>query len=189
MASTDTWARVEISRATMLARRLPPRPDVPGPARPSKVGFVAVAMGMALVVGTRLPGELGVRCTAMAVAFVALVAQALPFLLVGAAIAALLQGRLGARLLASAARRPRLAALLAPLSGAALPLCDCGLVPLARQVQRGVGRGSVVNGFVAGAPLTNPIVIVSTVLAFPRSPGMVFGRLRVGVAVALPVPY
>jgi uncharacterized membrane protein YraQ (UPF0718 family) len=42
-----------------------------------------------------------------------------------------------------------------------------------------------VNGFVAGAPLTNPIVVVSTFLAFPGAPGMVVGRVAVGLAVAM----
>ena len=181
----QTWARVEISPGEVLARRVPPRPDAPKPERRSLAPFVAAGLGGLLVVGTRLPGSVGVRCTTMAVAFVALVAQALPFLLIGAAVGSLFQGRLGARLLHAARRRPRVAAMLAPLAGAALPLCDCGLVPLARQVRRGTRRGAVVNGFVAGAPLTNPIVIVTTILAFPGAPGMVVGRVVVGLAVAM----
>jgi len=49
---------------------------------------------------------------------------------------------------------------------------------------RGRGLGQAVNGFLAGAPLTNPIVIITTVLAFPHSPGMVAGRVGCGFAIA-----
>jgi uncharacterized membrane protein YraQ (UPF0718 family) len=110
--------------------------------------------------------------------------QALPFLLIGAAVAASLRGKVANRVLEAARRRPRLAAALAPLIGAGLPLCDCGLVPVARALRDRLGA-TAVNGFVAGAPLTNPIVIVSTLLAFPGQPGMLWGRLGVGLAVAM----
>jgi hypothetical protein len=142
---------------------------------------------LALLVAPRLPGSIGIRATAAEVAFVALVVQALPFLLAGAGVAALLHGPGGRRLMASAARHPRLAAALTPLSGVALPLCDCGLVPLARCLAQRGARGAVVNGFVAGAPLTNPIVILSTLVAFPGQPMMAVGRVGVGLAVAMVV--
>jgi hypothetical protein len=96
----------------------------------------------------------------------------------------MLRARPGARLLAAARRHPRLAAALAPLSGAALPLCDCGVVPIARELRSSGLRASIVNGFVAGAPLSNPIVVLSTLVAFPGRPGMVVGRVVVGLGVA-----
>jgi uncharacterized protein len=141
--------------------------------------------GVALVVLPRVPGEVGIKATGVALAFVSLVAESLPFLLAGAAIVALLQGRAGRRLFTAARRHPRLAAALAPLSGAALPVCDCGMVPLARKLNAAGARGGAVNGFVAGAPLTNPIVILSTIVAFGGQVGMVAGRVVVGVAVAM----
>lgn len=161
------------------------RPHTSLTRRRSRVGpYVAAAGCLLLIVMSRLPGEIGVRGTAVAVAFVSLVIQSLPFLLAGVLVVGLLRGRAGERLLSAASRRPRIAAALAPFSGVALPLCDCGLVPLARELN---ARGSrwAVAGFVAGAPLTNPIVIVSTLVAFPGSPGIVVGRVAVGVAVAM----
>jgi hypothetical protein len=91
----------------------------------------ACIAAVALVVLPRVPGPVGVRATPVAVAFVALVAEALPFLLLGAAIAALLEGRPGAAMARAAIRHPRLAV--------------------------------VVNGFAAGARLTNPVLILSTI--------------------------
>jgi uncharacterized membrane protein YraQ (UPF0718 family) len=87
--------------------------------------------------------------------------------------------------LVAARRHPVLSVVLAPFVGTALPLCDCGIVPVARRL-RGAG-GAALNAFVAGAPLTNPIVVISTVLAFPGQPGMVVGRFACGITVAFAV--
>jgi uncharacterized membrane protein YraQ (UPF0718 family) len=88
--------------------------------------------------------------------------------------------------MAAASRRPRLAAALAPLSGAALPLCDCGLLPIARELERRQA-GRAVGSFLAGAPLTNPIVVISTLLAFPGRPGVAVARVACGIAIAMSV--
>jgi len=143
-----------------------------------------VAATAVLIAWPRLPGEVGARGAAVDVGFVSLVAESLPFLVAGALIASLLRGGAVRRLVQAASRRPRLAAGLAPLSGLALPLCDCGIVPLARRLRDEDVAGPAVNSFVAGAPLLNPIVIVSTALAFPHSPRLVAGRMAVGLAVA-----
>jgi hypothetical protein len=140
---------------------------------------------LVLVVGSRLPGPVGARIATVAVAFVSLVAEAMPFLLAGAVLATLARGPLVGRLAAASTRYPRLTAGLAPLTGAVLPLCDCGLVPVARRLRADRGSAALVNGFVAGAPLTNPIVILSTLMAFPGQPQMVVGRIVLGVAVAI----
>jgi uncharacterized membrane protein YraQ (UPF0718 family) len=148
------------------------------------VGGAALAAAV-LVAGPRLPGAIGIRTTQISVTFVSLVAESLPFLLAGALLSTFLRGRPGRALLRSAARYPRASAALAPLSGAALPLCDCGVLPLARELRDGGARPGVVNGVIAGAPRTNPIVIVSTLIAFPGRPAMVVGRVVLGVLVAM----
>jgi len=124
--------------------------------------------------------------TGAALSFVSLVAESLPFLLAGALLSAVLTTGAGRRLLGAARRRPRLAAALAPLTGAVLPLCDCGLLPLARRL-RDAGSPRAVGPFLAGAPLTNPIVVISTLLAFPGRPGMAVGRVLGGLALAAAV--
>lgn len=141
--------------------------------------------GAAIALGPLLPGALGVRAGAINLTFVALVLEAMPFLLVGALVASLLERRSGLWLLAGARRFPRLAAAVSPLAGIGLPLCDCGLVPLARRLERAGVGSPVINGFVGGAPLTNPIVIVSTLVAFPGRPEMAWARVGAGVAVGL----
>ena len=138
-----------------------------------------------LLVGPRLPKPVGPRLASAAVAFVSLCIESLPFLLAGAAIAWVLRRRGAAPLVRAARRSPALAVVLAPFMGAALPLCDCGVVPLARELRDAGVPGRVVTAFAAGAPLTNPIVIASTALAFGGSATMVVGRVAVGIGVAL----
>ena len=144
------------------------------------VGVAAAALVLRLLAGA-YP-----RVVAAELAFVSLFAESLPFLLVGSLLSNVLRSRAGQRILTAAAARPRLAGALAPFAGLGLPLCDCGLLPLARTLRsRGLTRA--MNGFLAGAPLTNPIVIVTTVLAFPHTPGMVASRVGCGFVVAAAV--
>jgi uncharacterized protein len=159
------------ARPTAARRRSVPPPSL------AVTGVAVVAVILRLLAGA-FP-----RVVSAELAFVSLFVESLPFLLVGALLSNVLRTRRGQEILTAAARRPRLAGALAPFAGLGLPLCDCGLLPLAREM-RGRGLGRAVNGFLAGAPLTNPIVIVTTFLAFPHSPGMVVARVGCGFAIA-----
>jgi uncharacterized membrane protein YraQ (UPF0718 family) len=164
----------------------PPR-SAPAERRSRSVGQMALWSGLlTAVLGARFGAVASPRVAGAELAFVSLFAESLPFLLVGAALSTLLTGRAGARVLTSAARRPRLAAALAPLAGGFLPLCDCGLLPLAREMGR-QGAGRSVGAFLAGAPLTNPIVVISTLLAFPGRPGVAVARVGCGLVMAMAV--
>jgi uncharacterized membrane protein YraQ (UPF0718 family) len=164
--------------------------DALAPARSSatrdhpvdRLPAVVVGVAVAALVLRLLAGAYP-RVVAAELAFVSLFAESLPFLLVGALLSNVLRSGPGQRILTAATNRPRLAGALAPFAGLALPLCDCGLLPMARTLHsRGLTRA--MNGFLAGAPLTNPIVIVTTVLAFPHTPGMVASRVGCGFVVA-----
>jgi uncharacterized protein len=120
--------------------------------------------------------------------FVAITVQAIPFLVLGvavsASIAAFVSPALIARLLP---RRPVLAVPAAAAAGAALPGCECGSVPVAaRLVSIGVTPAAAF-AFLLSAPAINPIVLVSTAVAFPGRPAMVVGRLLAGLAASVVV--
>jgi uncharacterized protein len=146
----------------------------------------AVVALLALAIAARAGGVASGRVAGAELTFVSLVAESLPFLLVGAVLSALLSRPAATRLLTGAGRHPRAAAVLAPFVGVTLPLCDCGLLPLARRIRATVGDRAV-GSFLAGAPLTNPVVIVTTLLAFPGQPGMAVARVLCGVAMAMAV--
>ncbi|GAA4018011.1 permease [Allokutzneria multivorans] len=109
--------------------------------------------------------------------FVAVCVQALPFLVFGV----LLSGLIAAYVPMSALRRalPGNSALAVPvagLAGMALPGCECASVPLSRRLmQQGVAPAAALT-FLLAAPAVNPIVLVSTAVAFPGEPLMVLAR-------------
>jgi uncharacterized protein len=110
--------------------------------------------------------------------FVAVVIQALPFVVLGtlvsAAIAVLVPPGFFAKALP---KRALLAVPIAGLAGAALPGCECASVPIAGAlVRRGVTPAAAL-AFLLSAPAINPIVLAATSVAFPGHPSMVLGRL------------
>jgi uncharacterized membrane protein YraQ (UPF0718 family) len=121
-----------------------------------------------------------------ATVFVAITIQAVPFLVLGvavsAAIATFVPPGAIARMLP---RRPTLAVPAAAAAGAALPGCECGSVPIAaRLVASGVTPAAAL-AFLLSAPAINPIVLVSTAVAFPDNPEMVLARLLASMVAAV----
>ncbi|MER7565407.1 permease [Streptomyces sp. NPDC097941] len=117
--------------------------------------------------------------------FVAVLVQALPFLVLGvllsAAIAVFVPPSFFARALP---KNPALAVPVAGVAGAVLPGCECASVPVAGAlVRRGVTPAAAL-AFLLSAPAINPIVLTATAIAFPRDPGMVVARLVASLLVA-----
>jgi uncharacterized membrane protein YraQ (UPF0718 family) len=117
--------------------------------------------------------------------FVAVVVQALPFLVLGvllsAAIAVFVPPTFFARALP---KNPVLAVPVAGMAGAILPGCECASVPVAGAlVRRGVTPAAAI-AFLLSAPAINPIVLTATAVAFPRNPEMVLARFAGSLLVA-----
>jgi uncharacterized membrane protein YraQ (UPF0718 family) len=120
--------------------------------------------------------------------FVAITVQAMPFLVLGigisAAIAALVPPGFLPRVLPE---RPALAVPVAAAAGAALPGCECGSVPIAgRLVARGALPAAALT-FLLSAPAINPVVLVSTAVAFPGQPEVVGARFLASLLAAIVV--
>jgi uncharacterized membrane protein YraQ (UPF0718 family) len=120
--------------------------------------------------------------------FVAIAIQAMPFLVLGvsvsAAIAAFVPADLLPRMLPNSAA---LAVPVAAAAGAALPGCECGSVPIAgRLIARGAPPAAAL-AFLLSAPAINPVVLVSTAVAFPGKPEVVGARLLASVLAAIVV--
>ncbi|WP_308406621.1 permease [Streptomyces sp. AC555_RSS877] len=117
--------------------------------------------------------------------FVAVMVQALPFLVLGvllsAAIAVFVPASFFARALPG---RPALAVPVAGMAGAVLPGCECASVPVAGAlVRRGVTPAAAL-AFLLSAPAINPIVLAATAVAFPNDPEMVLARFVASLLVA-----
>ena len=120
--------------------------------------------------------------------FVSITLQAFPFLVMGVvlagAIAAFVPVRTMTRLLP---RKPLLAVPIAGVAGCALPGCECGSVPIsARLVARGALPAAALT-FMLSAPAINPVVLVSTAVAFPGRPMFVVARFVASLLSAVVV--
>ena len=125
------------------------------------------------------------------VIFGSLLIQALPFVMLGALTAALVEVFVPIGTLEKLGRLPRPLQLpAAALAGLAFPICECGSVPVARRLmQRGLLPSAAVT-FMLAAPVINPVVIASTFVAFRGRTSMwtvVGGRFVLGMLVAIAV--
>jgi uncharacterized membrane protein YraQ (UPF0718 family) len=129
--------------------------------------------------------------TTFGIIFASIVVEALPFILLGAVVAAAMAVYVPDRAFERVGALPRwLQVPGAALAGLAFPLCECGSVPVGRRL---VGRGlepAAGLAFMLAAPLVNPIVILSTWVAFgggARGAEMVAGRCGLGLLLAMAV--
>jgi uncharacterized membrane protein YraQ (UPF0718 family) len=117
--------------------------------------------------------------------FIAVVSQALPFLVLGVVLSAIIAVFVPPSFFTRALpKRPVLAVPVAGVAGAVLPGCECASVPVAGAlVRRGVTPAAAL-AFLLSAPAINPIVLTATAVAFPRNPEMVVARFGASLLVA-----
>lgn len=124
-----------------------------------------------------------------ALVFTAIVAEALPFVLLGAFAAALLEVYVPDRIFDRIARLPVALQLPAAAAGGfVFPVCECGSVPVARRLIAKGMHPSAGLAFMIASPIFNPIVLGSTWVAYKaRGLGleMVLGRAGLGLVLAL----
>lgn len=117
--------------------------------------------------------------------FVAILVQAVPFLVGGVVAAAVIAVYVPRSFWQRALpRHPVLAVPVACGAGAAMPGCECGAVPVAGSLVRQGVNPAAALAFLLAAPAINPIVLVSTAVAFPGNPAMVLARGLASTAVA-----
>jgi len=118
--------------------------------------------------------------------FQALFLEAMPFLLIGVALATMARHWLpSGRALQCLPDHPLLGPLTGAAMGFALPACECGNVPVARQLLASGSPLPTAMGFLFAAPVLNPIVLASTWAAFPDRPWLLWARPAAGLVMAL----
>lgn len=121
-------------------------------------------------------------------AFLSVLLEGVPFVLVGTLISGLLDQFLPSKvMLRYLPRNPFLGACTAAGMGLVFPMCECGVVPVIRRL---IHKGLPVSNAVAymlAAPVVNPIVILSTYAAFRGQGALEMSSLRVGVAFMVAV--
>jgi hypothetical protein len=125
------------------------------------------------------------------IVFGSLLVEAMPFILLGAAVSAAIEVLVPTSAFARIALLPRgLQLPAAAVAGVAFPVCECGSVPVARRLAaKGLAPSAAVT-FMLAAPIVNPVVVASTFIAYRGRDTlwiMVLGRLALGFLVAMTV--
>ena len=123
-----------------------------------------------------LPQSLEKLSTAWAI-FQGLLLEAIPFLLLGVAIAGLARWLVPQTAwVQRLPKNPLIAPITGALMGFAVPACECGNVPVARRLLASGAPMGTAFGFLFAAPVLNPIVLASTWAAFPDQPWLLIAR-------------
>jgi len=121
-------------------------------------------------------------------AFVSIVLEGIPFILLGTLISGLIDQFLPSRTMTRfLPKNVFLGLCISAGMGMVFPMCECGIVPVIRRL---VSKGLPVSNAVAymlAAPIVSPIVAISTFAAFrgQSAPEMTVMRLGVGFFVAV----
>ena len=114
--------------------------------------------------------------------------QSLPFVLIGVFASGLVQQRLSAETLTRWLPQGRLAViLLSSVFGFVAPVCDCGVIPLARRLGAKGLPAYAATTFILAAPVVNPVVLLSTAFAFQGNWAIVGLRMAMTLSVAIAV--
>lgn len=170
-------------------------PSLPARAPRAATGRTALAVlaclaGLVVLVRLGQPQRLAWAQAAFII-FGSILIQALPFVVIGATTSALIEVLVPLGTLERLARLPRPLRLpAAALAGVAMPICECGSVPVARRLMaKGLPPPAAI-AFMVAAPVVNPVVIASTFVAYRGRQAlwvMVGGRFLLGVLVAIAV--
>ncbi|RSS82196.1 hypothetical protein EF918_07875 [Streptomyces sp. WAC06614] len=165
--------------------------DAPGRRRRPATGRAGSALVGAVVVavlaGPWLEQRFGLAAfEAWRTLLLAVVVQGVPFLLLGTVVSAAIGAFVPARVFAKVLpRNPVLAVPVAGAAGVVLPGCECASVPVAGSLmRRGVPPAAALT-FLLAAPAVNPVVLVSTAIAFPGRPEMVAARLAASLVTSV----
>jgi uncharacterized protein len=165
-----------------------PREGKPRPERRfGSVEVLAVLLVLLVVFREPLASLISdARLQTWTTVFVSVLVQAVPFLVFGVALSAVIAVFVPRSFWARALpKHPALAVPAAGLAGVVLPGCECGSVPIAGSlIRRGVTPAAAL-AFLLAAPAINPIVLTATVVAFPGEPMMAVARGVASLIVAV----
>ena len=132
------------------------------------------------------PNSIAIRT--LSLIFVSIVLEALPFMLLGAFIGGLIEAFVSRdRLMALLPKQGWMTIFLCAGLGWILPICECAIVPVVRRLGRkGLPPGAAV-AYLLGAPIANPIVLLSTAMAYQFNWSIALLRCGLGYAMAVSI--
>lgn len=123
------------------------------------------------------------------VRFLSIFIEAAPFLLLGTIVSGLISTFVSEEQITRLIpRNPFLGVVVGTFLGLAFPVCECGVVPVVRQLYHKGLPISVGVAFLLAAPVMNPIVFFATLTAFGFGPVLV-GRFVITALVATSIGF
>jgi uncharacterized membrane protein YraQ (UPF0718 family) len=102
--------------------------------------------------------------------FTAILYEAMPFIILGAVIAGVLEELVPQQLITRIVPKNRtLAIVLGTMLGLVFPMCECGIVPVMRRLLRKGLPLSCCTAYLLAGPIINLVVIFSTAVAFQQT--------------------
>lgn len=134
----------------------------------------------------------------IAIYFTTIMLEAIPFLLLGALISAIIEEFVSEERISKMIPKNRvLGSLVGIFLGLFIPACDCAVIPIAMRLKKKKVPTNVIVSFMVASPIISPVVLLSTFFAFGETEKMLlFGfempklfvyRTIFGVVVALVV--
>ena len=134
----------------------------------------------------------------IAIYFTTIMLEAIPFLLLGALISAIIEEFVSEERISKMIPKNRVfGSLVGIFLGLFIPACDCAVIPIAMRLKKKKVPTNVIVSFMLASPIISPVVLLSTFFAFGETEKMLlFGfempklfvyRTIFGVLVALVV--
>jgi uncharacterized protein len=118
--------------------------------------------------------------------FFSLFIEGLPFILFGVIASSFIHTFVQSeRIWSRIPSHPLISVPAAAFSGLLLPVCECGIVPVARRLMEKGFPAHLAITFLLAVPIVNPITVWSTYVAFGYSWEHVLWRILTGAAVAM----
>lgn len=146
----------------------------------------AAAVGILLLAAVLGTGQdAGTILGIFSTRFLGIFIEAVPFLLLGTLASGLIDSFVSADDIARfVPRNPVLATLMGTFLGFTFPVCECGVVPVVRRLYTKGLPMSVGVTFLLAAPVINPVVLVSTYVAFGFGT-ILIGRFVITIVVSM----
>jgi uncharacterized membrane protein YraQ (UPF0718 family) len=155
------------------------------PARLHAVAPAGIVAALAVILVTVEPAA---AVTTFTTVFLGVFFEALPFLLLGVLVSAVVQELVPPGLVGRLVPRGRLRAALAGAAlGVVFPVCECGVVPVARRLLDKGASLPAALGFMLAGPVVNPIVFWATWTTL--GPSMAALRLATSLGMAVTVAW
>lgn len=130
------------------------------------------------------------QLSSLAMNFLDLSAEASPWLLLGLLIAGLMKAWVPTKILSKHLGKGNKAIIKAALIGAPLPLCSCGVIPVATELRRSGASASATSSFLVATPETGidsvsvSYALLGPVFAIYRPMAAIFSAILTGMLVS-----